>query len=134
MTIRISRALLAQIIDAAAASPEREICGLLIGQEGEVRGVLPAANAAADPATRFEIDPALLLRAQREARRRGDRVLGHYHSHPRGGALPSVQDAREAHGDGALWLLCTPAGDHSLWRAAGEGLHGQFVAVELCVE
>jgi len=134
MTIRISRALLSRILKSASDSPDREICGLLLGAGGRVEAVLPAPNVAADPARRFEIDPMVLLRAHKAARGGGQMVLGHYHSHPGGAARPSPCDAGQAHGDGALWLICTPGGDHALWRAAGEGLHGQFVPVSLCVE
>lgn len=122
------------MMEAAAASPDREVCGLLLGAGGRVEALLPAANVAADPARRFEIDPLVLLRAHKAARRGGQAVLGHYHSHPAGKAEPSPCDAGQAHGDGALWLICTPGGDHGLWRAAGEGLHGQFVPVPLSVE
>jgi len=131
MTIRISRVLLAHMLEQAAASPDREICGLLLGEGDRVSAVLPAANVADDPARRFEIDPAVLLRAHREARRGGEQVLGHYHSHPSGAARPSRCDADLAHGDGTLWLLCTPGGDYALWRAEGRGLHGQFVELAL---
>lgn len=131
MMAHISRALLTRILDEAAASPDREICGLLLGEGMRVRDILPAANVADDPARRFEIDPALLLRAHREARRGGWAILGHYHSHPGGEALPSACDARNAHGDGALWLICTPRGEQAMWMAAGEGLHGQFRPVGL---
>ncbi|OYW86799.1 MAG: hypothetical protein B7Z20_06590 [Sphingobium sp. 32-64-5] len=131
MMARISRALLARIVDDAAASPDREICGLLLGEGGTVRDILPAANVADDPARRFEIDPAVLLGAHRAARRGGWAVIGHYHSHPGGEARPSPCDARSAHGDGALWLICTPKGERAMWIAAGEGLHGQFLPAGL---
>ncbi|MGE4430577.1 MAG: Mov34/MPN/PAD-1 family protein [Sphingobium sp.] len=135
MMARISRALLARILEEAAASPNREICGLLLGEGMQIMDILPAANVADDPARRFEIDPAVLLRAHREARREGAggarAIIGHYHSHPGGEARPSSCDGERAHGDGALWLICTPQGDRALWIAAGEGLHGQFLPVTL---
>lgn len=119
------------MLEQAAASPDREICGLLLGEGSRVSELVPAANVADDPSQRFEIDPMVLLRAHREARRGGGQVLGHYHSHPSGVAEPSRCDAELAHADNALWLLCTPGGDYALWRADGRGLHDQFTQMDL---
>lgn len=120
MTIRIASDVLAAIRAEAAASPDREVCGLLLGTRGAVDRALPCANVAAAPAVAFEIDPAALLAAHREARGGGPAVVGHYHSHPSGCAEPSACDAAAATGDGALWLI---AGGGALraWRAVEPG-------------
>ena len=136
MAAFISRELLNRILDAAQVSPDREVCGLLLGQGDSVTAILPAANVAADPACRFEIDPVVLIGAHRLARGSegcGLAVLGHYHSHPSGDVAPSACDAEMAHADGALWLICDAGRGYGLWRSTGEGLHGRFGAVPLVV-
>jgi proteasome lid subunit RPN8/RPN11 len=124
MGIAIARRLLDQIIAQAAAEPEREVCGLLLGDEGEIRAVRPAANIAADPARRFELDPQVLFAAIRAERAGGLRVIGHYHSHPNGIAAPSARDAAEAE-PGQVWLIVAGA-QATLWRAEAGGAFRQI--------
>jgi proteasome lid subunit RPN8/RPN11 len=76
---------------------------------------------AADPARSFEIDPAALFAAHRRARAGAVVVIGHYHSHPSGAAVPSARDAAQAMGDGALWLILT-ADEARLWRSDRVGV------------
>ena len=64
-----------------------ECCGVLLGQfEGDVRLVTSVArcgNTRTDsPQNRYHIDPKELVRIQREARERGEDIIGFYHSHP----------------------------------------------------
>jgi desampylase len=134
MAVRISRALLAQILARAADSPDAEICGLLLGAKDRVTEARPSANVADHPARRFEIDPATLIAAHRDARGNGPSVLGHYHSHPGGDVRPSPRDAEMALADGALWLICAPSGKYTLWRTDQNGLHGRFVMIELLLD
>lgn len=134
MTVRISRALLEQIMDCASADPAHECCGLLLGEAGRIGSILPTANVAGDPARHFEIDPVRLIAAHKAARMGGPQLIGHYHSHPSGSALPSANDAAEAGVDGALWLVV--AGDQAtLWRAVPRGtLHDRFQPETLLIE
>lgn len=134
MSVTISRAMLNSILAGAAAAPGREVCGLLLGKDARITEVRQAENVAAEPSRRFELDPATLLAAHREARTGVLQVIGHYHSHPAGTVEPSACDADMAVPDGALWLICGPNGRYALWRAGTEGLHGRFSAVELMVE
>jgi proteasome lid subunit RPN8/RPN11 len=131
MTLEIATGMAQAIRAAAAASPDREICGLLLGEGTRVTALLPTTNVAADPATTFEIDPRALLTAYRAARAGGPAVLGHYHSHPRGPVRPSGADAAASHGDGALWIIAN--GDTiGCWRAEPVGpVAGRFVPVAL---
>lgn len=130
MTLEISIADRAAIL-AHAAGSDHEICGLLLGQGSRVDLVEPCANVAADPARRFEIDPARLLAAHRAARGGGPRVIGHYHSHPSGDPRPSPRDAADAAADGSFWVLV--AGDvMTAWHATARGaLYGRFDPVPL---
>lgn len=124
--VTISRAMLETVLADVRRDPARERCGLLLGSGDCVTGVVPAANVHADPARHFELDPATLLAAHRQARAGGPTLLGHYHSHPGGEAVPSQADAAAAEADGRLWLIV--AGDAvGLWRSVAAGaLHGRF--------
>ena len=114
-------------IRARAAASTHEVCGLLLGHGSQVTEAVHCSNVAADPATTFEIDPAQLIAALREARAGGPQVVGCYHSHPSGTAQPSPRDAAEAAANGWLWLIVA-GGKSALFRAvAGGDIHGRFV-------
>ena len=104
MTLRISSELHRQLLTDAAASPEREICGLMIG-DAEVERLIAAENVADDPKTGFEIDPVALFSAIRNERAGGERLLGYYHSHPVGPPEPSARDIAQATVDNRIWLI-----------------------------
>lgn len=92
---------------AAAAYPD-ECCGLLVG-EGDatvtVTGVVPMTNIAADPRRTFAVDPQAQFDLLRAVRGQAQRVIGHYHSHPDGDAVPSAHDLAMAHDPSALWVI-----------------------------
>ncbi len=130
MAVLISRSILDAILALAAADPLREICGLLLGEGEGVRAFRPAKNVAPDPARHFEIDPAMLIAAHRDARSGGPAILGYYHSHPSGTTRPSRKDAAQAQPDGMLWLIAAQGGV-AAWRSGQGGLHGRFTAESL---
>jgi proteasome lid subunit RPN8/RPN11 len=131
MKCAISRPLIERLRSEAEAAGNREICGLLLGAEGRIQAAVAIPNIAADPERRFALEPAAHLRASREARAAGLRVVGHYHSHPGGDAAPSPADAAQAGEQGLHWLILA-AGRQSLWRSrAGGALLSAFDAVEL---
>lgn len=108
MTVAMADALRRQILDEARVAHPAECCGLLEGaREGErfrVIALHPARNLSTDP-HRFEIDPRDQLVAQRHAREQGTAVVGCYHSHPDGQAMPSMADRAGAGEDNFLWLI-----------------------------
>lgn len=121
MSLIVPQALITELEARAAASPGTEICGLLLGAHNRVEAIEPARNVAANPATHFEIDPAVLIAAHRRARDGELSVIGHYHSHPNGRIGPSPADEAMAAGDGAYWLILS--GDSmSAWLATDKGL------------
>ncbi|MEO7688160.1 MAG: M67 family metallopeptidase [Sphingomonas sp.] len=130
MGYKISSTLLERLLTDTNNSPHAEICGLLYGSRGRIAEAEACANVATDPARAFEIDPAALFAAHRRARAGGAAVIGHYHSHPSGAAVPSARDAAQAMGDGALWLILT-AREGRLWRS---GRLGAFDEVALIVD
>jgi proteasome lid subunit RPN8/RPN11 len=132
MTLRISRLLVDRIVAQAMQSP-LEICGLLLGRDDEIHAIEPCRNVHATPATHFELDPATLFRALRDARSGAMPVIGHYHSHPSGLATPSATDAAAAAIDGAVWIIAA-ADDLTAWRAVRDGaVHGRFDPLALAI-
>jgi len=119
MTLRVSREALDRMRVAAKDSAPEECCGLLLGRE-TIEEVRCAANVAADPQRRFEIDPQALIDAIRAARAGGPGVVGYYHSHPRGPAAPSSTDREMASGNGKIWAI-VGEGDVTFWRDDRDG-------------
>lgn len=115
----IARTCLDRVLKEAAASPQREVCGLLLGTPDRIEAAQPTENVAPQPEHAFEIHPAALIAAYRAERAGGARVLGNYHSHPSGSAEPSARDAACAQ-PGSLWLIAA-AESARLWRFAPEG-------------
>lgn len=131
MQVMLSSALHAQMLALAQAAHPHECCGLLFGDDATIRRIQPAANVSDAPDRAFEIDPAALIAAERAMRQGGERLIGHYHSHPNGRAEPSPCDATSAAADGRLWLVIAgPAitGWHA--QSAGAWL-GRFDPVDL---
>jgi proteasome lid subunit RPN8/RPN11 len=80
-----------------------ECCGILLGRTGAegsrvVEDLVPIENAweTGEQYHRFQIEPEDMMRAEREARKRGLDVLGFYHSHPDHPAKPSDFDREQA--------------------------------------
>lgn len=127
----VAQTLIAQGADAAP----NEACGLLLGKDGRVETAVPTRNVSPHPERAFEIDPAMLLQTHRNARTTGQKVVGHYHSHPNGKAEPSLRDAAHAVENGQLWLIIA-AGQVHAWRVisndpGGSAVHGRFLPVTL---
>ncbi|HKX80407.1 MAG TPA: M67 family metallopeptidase [Novosphingobium sp.] len=114
-----SGAIATLLAEAKAAAPE-ECCGLLLGEGGRILQVRSATNVADDRQRRFEIEPAALLAAHREARAGGPQVLGYYHSHPAGHPVPSATDCEHASGDARVWAIIA-GGEVRFWRDGPAG-------------
>lgn len=105
----------------AAAAAQREACGILFGEDGEISACSVTKNVADDPQRRFEIDPRALFAALRAERAGGPKVAGYWHSHPSGDATPSATDVAMADPDGKIWLILG-ADRMTAWVARREGL------------
>jgi proteasome lid subunit RPN8/RPN11 len=135
---------LAAVRAAAEAAYPQECCGLLVGRrllataETDETGrylvtrVVPAANLHHEPRRGFALDPAAHFALLRQLRfRRGDSpahaesVLGHYHSHPDGDAVPSPRDCAEANDPDLLWMIAAVHRGRfdtiAAWRPRAEG-------------
>ncbi len=126
MAVRISSKLHSELLALAAASPELEVCGLLVGRDC-VERIIPAVNVAADPRRNFEIDPTVLFAAIRAERSGGEKIYGYYHSHPTGSCAPSATDLAQAAADGRVWLIIA-VGQAAAWS---RDTAGQFNETEI---
>jgi len=131
--VRLTTAQAETLKAAAAQANPHECCGLLVG-EGDaqisITEIVPTANVAENPRHAFAIDPQAqfdLLRATRDSLRR---IVGHYHSHPGGTAVPSAHDLAMAYDPEAVWLLIS-AGEVRAYHRP-EGTSG-FVEVPITI-
>lgn len=120
MNLCVTRSALDAILAAASDAAPEECCGLLTGRPDRIERAARAANVAADPRRRFEIDPQALIDAHRLARNGGAAVIGYFHSHPSGPAEPSATDRAEATHDGSVWAIAGASGV-AFWRDDEDG-------------
>jgi proteasome lid subunit RPN8/RPN11 len=129
-TLAISPADLQSICARCAEAYPREGCGLLIGTHSgntyRVSRIVWAENVTQeDPASRFEVDPALLFRIHRELRDSREELIGHFHSHPDGAAQPSETDRGRAWEADQVWLIVGTDSNGearpAAYRATGDG-------------
>ena len=130
MTLRIRQSDLEALRRHGEETYPHECCGVLLGRlEGEARHVSSIArcgNTRSDsPQNRYNIDPRELIHIQREARERGEDVVGFYHSHPDHPARWSETDLAEAHWVGCSYVITAVegglAGRTSSFELAGQG-------------
>jgi len=95
----------------ARREPAVECCGLLAGREGAITRILPAANAAENSATSYEIAPKEIFSLMRAMRADGIEMLGIYHSHPNGRNEPSPRDIEQAYYSEAACFIISPRED-----------------------
>lgn len=134
MALRLSRKHHTQLLEWVDAAGKIECCGLVLGSDDAVAELVLTANVAADATQHFEIDPADLIAAHRQAREGGWPVLGCFHSHPNGLVGPSATDAAQAAGDGQIWLIIAN-GEITAWKTGDvAGQATEFVSVALVVE
>ena len=107
------KALERAIASAALAAFPRECCGLIEGvreEGGFVACRIHPARNLSQAANRFEIDPKDHVAAVKVARSGGQAIIGCYHSHPGGAAIPSQRDLARAGEEDFLWLIAAADG------------------------
>lgn len=135
MQVKLTSGAYATLLNEAEKAAPAECCGLLLGPgagQAHITEIRPAANVADDPLRRFEIDPAALLLAHRQARSGGAAIIGYYHSHPKGHPMPSATDCEHASGDGKIWAIIA-GGGVTFWRDVAQGGDGGFEALSSAV-
>ena len=102
--MRISRALLDEVIAHARAEAPNECVGMIASRNGEAVAVHRAANKAASP-LRYEIDGMEQYRIQTEIEDAGLDLGAIYHSHTRSAPEPSQTDINLAFYPEALYVI-----------------------------
>ncbi|MFB6122894.1 MAG: desampylase [Haloferacaceae archaeon] len=126
----VRRRLLAHAREGAAADPPREVCGVLVGEGGRVTDCRRVPNVAADPRTRYELDPEATMAAVDDAEAAGDDVVGFYHSHPESAAVPSDADVERATWVRYVYAIVSPWDDEiRAWRWTGDAFESLDVRV-----
>jgi [CysO sulfur-carrier protein]-S-L-cysteine hydrolase len=93
--MKISQALIDEMVAHAREDLPNECCGMIGGRDGEAASVVRVENAAASP-LRYEMDPQGQFDALKAIEGRGEELIGIYHSHTRSAAYPSQTDVNEA--------------------------------------
>lgn len=126
MLIRLPRALAESMLAASREVAPLEACGLVLGHResaaAEILELRSTRNTRASP-QHYEIAPEDVLAADRRARAAGWQLLGAWHSHPSGSAVPSSTDREEAWPDWCYLIvgLAGPgAAELRAWRLLGE--------------
>jgi proteasome lid subunit RPN8/RPN11 len=109
-SIRVPQHILDAMLAHAQREPNVECCGLLAGRDGVIRRIFPAANAAENPVTSYEIAPKEIFDLMREMRAEDIEMLGIYHSHPNGKNEPSPRDIDQAYYSEAAYFIISPLG------------------------
>jgi proteasome lid subunit RPN8/RPN11 len=93
--VKISRALVDEMVAHAREDLPNECCGLVSGIDGEAIEVIRVENAAASP-LRYEMDPKAQYEAWKSIEDGGRELLAIYHSHTKSAAYPSQTDVNQA--------------------------------------
>jgi proteasome lid subunit RPN8/RPN11 len=114
--VRISQALLDEIVEHARAEAPNECCGMIATQDGVAVAVHRARNAAASP-LRYEMDGMEQYKIQTAIEDGGYELGAIYHSHTRSDPQPSQTDINLAFYPDALYLIVGVKGEEPDVRA-----------------
>ncbi len=142
--LTLDRATYDEIRGHGEGTYPQECCGILLGarhgQDRRATRSVRCENARADaPWNRYQIDPREILRAERQARERGDEIVGFYHSHPDHPARWSQTDLGEAHWFGCSYVITAVEGGvardtRSFLLAGGDEADKRLVDEEVSVD
>ena len=107
--MRITRALVDEIVAHAREDLPNECCGIVASRNGEAVKVYRAHNVHQSP-LRFEIDSRDLIRIYSDIEDSGHELGSMYHSHTKSAAYPSQTDVNFAQDwPGLIWLIVSLA-------------------------
>jgi [CysO sulfur-carrier protein]-S-L-cysteine hydrolase len=130
--VRISQALLDEIVAHARAEAPNECCGMIAAQDGVAVAVHRARNAAASP-LRYEMDGMEQYKIQTAIEDAGYELGAIYHSHTRSAPEPSQTDINLAFYPEALYVIVGVAGaepDVRAWRIVDGAVSQAALEVE----
>ena len=96
--VNVAKSAYDGMIEHAEAGFPHEVCGVMIGTNGNITHYKECRNLNTERAhDRYELDPVSFKEADEWARDNGMEILGIYHSHPDHPAIPSEHDLAAAH-------------------------------------
>lgn len=101
----LPRKLVNQILTHAQQHEHTEACGLISSRDGEPAHYYAVKNVAADPATRFEMEPQQQIAAMKHMREHGEQLHAIVHSHPTSPPVPSASDMQETGYPDAYYII-----------------------------
>ena len=128
--MRISQALLDEIVEHARADAPNECCGMIAASGGRAVRVHRATNAAASP-LRYELDGMEQYRIQSAIEDAGHELGAIYHSHTRSAPYPSQTDINLAFYPESLYVIVGLADGDAADVRAWSIVDGQVSEAEL---
>ncbi|MCC6146155.1 MAG: M67 family metallopeptidase [Anaerolineaceae bacterium] len=107
-SLRLSHKMRAEIEKYLQEHLPEEACGLLGGENGMVKEMLPVRNELRS-AVSFRMDPAEQIAAMLYLEEQSLEIVGIFHSHPRGPAFPSETDLKEHAYPESVAVICSLA-------------------------
>lgn len=115
--IEVPHEVIAAMAVHARNEAPNEACGLVAGSSGQVRFFYPLDNVAPS-VDRYVVDPVGHVSALRHAERSGWELIGVFHSHPSGSAIPSATDIAETFEPDWISFISGSGGVRA-WQIAG---------------
>jgi proteasome lid subunit RPN8/RPN11 len=139
--MKISQALLDEIVAHARAEAPNECCGMVASEDGRAVEVYRATNAEASP-LRYVVDPTDIARITGQIEDAGWTLGAIYHSHTRSEPYPSQTDINLAFfpdtddraWPGTLYLIVGVASDEPVVRIFDIASRSRVDEIELEVE
>ena len=107
-----------------------ECCGLLLGKNGKIRRTLPMKNIEPSPDS-YVMDPLQQIKIFTEIEKRGEQLIGIYHSHPKGPSTPSGADLKMAFHQNTFYIIISLENRNSPEMSAFILEKGSFKEIEL---
>ena len=104
--VKIPRQSMKIKINQALNELPHECCGLLLGKNGKITHTIPMKNSKPSPDS-YIMDPLQQIDVFTKMEKRGERLIGIYHSHPKGPATPSNADLKMAFHQDAIYVIIT---------------------------
>ena len=134
MAVKISRALVDEIIAHALEEAPNECCGMIAGRDGRATEVFRARNEMASPLA-YNVHPQDLFRITQTIEERGEELAAIYHSHTKSPPEPSQTDINlAANWPDPLYVICSIADRDAPQVRAWAIRDGAVTEVDLEVE
>ncbi len=116
--VRILESTYLELIRHAESGYPNEVCGVLIGKNGDITHCKPCRNLNEERThDRYELDPTSFWEADDWARNNKLDIMGIYHSHPDHPSLPSEFDRSRAWPEWVYIILSINKGKYNDGRA-----------------